>query len=248
MNIININNKVLSGSITINSADDLILLRADIDCEYDLRIDFSNGSTCYSNFVKRDNEYVTRLTLKEDNLKGNNVAYLYVVMSDGPLSENTNKIQVKLNKALIEKTIKKMYSDELVALKKDINELQRLVSALSSSKILQGINITNKAYVKKGMIPVAINDQGDYIACYPFVTNVQKVNNQEPINGLVNLDASMIEYKSDRTIREAIDEHVKAIVAQNNSIKQLTDTVKQLANRLDQLTIDFETYKNNGIL
>ena len=248
MNIININNKVLSGSFTVNSADDLVLLKTDIDCSYDLVLEFSNGSTAYSNFVKRDDEYITRLTLKEDNLKGSNTALLYVIMNDGPLSENTNKVQVKLNKALIEKTIKKMYSDELLTLRKDINELQRIVNSLSSSKILQGINITNSAYVQKGMIPVAVNDKGDYIACYPFVTNVQKVNNQEPINGLVNLDASMIEYKSDRTIREAIDEHVKAIVAQNNSIKQLTDTVKQLANRLDQLTIDFETYKNNGIL
>jgi len=238
----------LSGNILIDSPELAIDLVADKDCIYQAVLELQDGSVVPTIFSKIDNRYKAKLLITSDILQGLNKAHFYIVAINDGLSEKSNRLNVVCDISKIKESLKVVTTNEIADLQKQIAQLKKSVENLTASKIISGVKINNKDYIKPGMILIAIDDKGNFVAGYPFTDHVQKVNGQVPVDGLVNIDSSMINYKGQRTIEEAFDAHANAMVALNESLATIAETQKQIATRIASLEIEFETYKNNGIV
>lgn len=246
--MINYSKGKLTGTILINSAELFVDLTTDKDCTYQAVLELSDGSIISSIFTNVNQRYKAKLRITADILNLLNNVHFYLVAINEGLSEKSNRLPVDCDMLKIKQSIKLATSKEIEELQKQISSLKKTVESLTSSKIISGVNISNKQYIQPGMILIAVDNKGNFVAGYPFTDHVQKVNGQEPIDGLVNIDSSMINYKGQRTVEEAFDAQAAALSALNESLNTISETQKQIASRLANIEIEFETFKNNGIV
>ena len=246
--MINYSKGKLTGTILVNSAELFVDLTTDKDCTYQAVLELSDGSVISSIFTNVNQRYRAKLRITADILNLLNNVHFYLVAINEGLSEKSNRLPVDCDMLKIKQSIKLATSKEVEELQKQVSSLKKTVESLTSSKIISGVNISNKQYIQPGMILIAIDNKGNFVAGYPFTDHVQKVNGQTPIDGLVNIDSSMINYKGQRTVEEAFNAQAAALSALNESLNTISETQKQIASRLANIEIEFETFKNNGIV
>ena len=243
-NILSLNNEI------VNSANYILNLYADKkDVDYFGVIILADGAEKVYKFVATqiENKYTIRLNIMEEDLNSLSNVKIKIVSVSNVLKQTSNTIELPLDINAIKQTIKISNSREISNLKLEFNELKTKINNILTGKVLESLNIINKEYIKKGMIPVA-DDFGNWIATYPFVNIVTSVNNQEAINGSIILDANMIQYTQEKTIYRALRDISEAITALNNSVLTLTNQQKELNNKLNDVILEQESYKNSGII
>ena len=91
-------------------------------------------------------------------------------------------------------------------------------------------------------------DNGNFMAAYPFADIVTKVNGQQAVDGVVEIDASMIKYNTERTIKDQLIVISKAIKAQNDTIKTLAGQIDSLNTKVATLSVQLATHLDSGIV
>lgn len=247
--MLNISNKKLTVSDNrIKSSDTIINLTSDLDCSYIGVLRFIDGDQKIINFVKTEKDYQARLIITADDVKKLKASKFYVVMISGSLSQQTNTIEFEFDLELIKQSIKAAISNEILDIKKDLVALENKLNSLTKYGTLPGINIQNKELIKKGMIPVAIDDKGNFVAMYPFQDFVSEINGQKAANGSVVIDASMINYNRGKTIEQEMLDHANAIAALNRALVTLSDQVKKISQQAADIEKRLETHITNGII
>ena len=242
------NNLLTSDKFYIDTPDSIIELHADVtDCNYFGILTLTNGVTKTIQFVKFNTFFKARLSLYEEDLNFLQGATLKLLSVSSTFSKESNCIKPEFNINKIKITIKQNASKELSELKKEVLQLQNKLEALSLGKLVPAVNIANKDYIKPGMILVAIDD-GNFMAAYPFADIVTNVNGQTAVDGVVELDASMIKYTVERSIAQQLKVMGEAISAQNNLIVTISGELASLSQRVADLTIKLATHLDNGII
>jgi hypothetical protein len=242
------NNFLTSKPFTIDNSDFIIELYPDIiDCEYFGILTLSNKTTKTIQFIKFSTVFKARLSLSEEELPLlNNVSFkLLSVSSSFSKESNTIKLDLDINK--IKLTIKQSVSKELLEFKKSLAQLQSRIDALSLGKLVPSVNITNKDYIKPGMILVAV-DNGNFMAAYPFADVIKEVNGEHAVDGVVKIDASMIQYNIERSVEQQLKLIGEAVLNQNDTIKTLAGEIITLSQRVADISIKLETHLDNGII
>ena len=247
--MIKIIEKVLSYDGTqIKKSDSIIELTADVDCSYIGVFNFNDGSNKVITFDKIENVYQGRMIIRPEEIPLLKTAMFHIVMIDGPLNESSNVIKINFAIEQIKKDIKKSLSNDIETIYTEIAKINKIISSLKDGKVLDNVNIVNKEYIKKGMIPVAVDDKGNFIACFPFANNINCVNGQRAVNGVVNIDASMIKYIREMSIAEAIKNNSEALLKQNDLLNTVIEAQKDMMKHINELDIKLETHINNGII
>jgi hypothetical protein len=242
-------NKVLkTNAEEVTSADYILHLDSDTDAKILGKLIYPDGSTRIIEFVDNENDKISRVVTSEKEFKQLSNVKLQLILISGSMNESSNIEQLKFNKELVKTDIRKHFFTEYEEIKKELIALQEEIKTLSEGKIISKLNLINKNAIRKGMIPVAIDDNGNFAALYPFANNITKINGQCAANGVVVIDSSMIQYKTGKSIETALDDNADAARALANAVRELSNVITTLNSRVDELDIRLTQHINNGIV
>lgn len=242
------NKLTIQKDILIDSHDYTLILNADkTNCNYFGLITLSDKSIKTIQFTRIDTCLKARLVLSKEDLPLLDNSTFKLISASANLTQESNSIPISFDKDKINLTIKHQTSKEISELKRSVVALQDKIDALVLGKPITNVNIANKDYIQPGMTLIAIDNQ-TFIAAYPFVDIVKQVNGQTAVDGVVEIDASMIKYNTERTIEEQIKVIGKAIQTQNQTLKTISSELNVLSKKLADLTVKVETHLDNGII
>lgn len=243
------NKKLSYNNTVINSSISILDLVVDKDASVLGLLKLSNQSTLTINFVKvADNKYKGVLKLSKEHLPYLNKTTFRIVLTNSDYQEKSNIVELKFDLSKIKLAIASSISNELEELYTKINKLTDQLNYYIQGNILNNVTIKNQNYIKKGMVLTALDDKGNFVAEYPFNNLVSEINGQTAINGLVTLDASMIQYNSDKTVHSIISTLIATVEALNEFIKTLASNLSAVQHSLDILNIRFEQHLNDGVI
>lgn len=243
------NNLLKINSKNITSSDSIIKLESDIDASILGVLILSDGSKKVIEFIKADDCYLARLVITEEDIHLLSASKFHIELINAEFQKSSNFVTFKFNINAIKLDIKKRICDEYKEILTRFAKLESKVNDLKSSKVLDGVNIVNKDLIQPGMIPVAIDNKGNFVALYPFSNNISEVNGQHAVNGAVVIDASVIEYKlKGISVETALQNQADAIVALKNVLDEIVESQKELSKRLNNLDYKIEQHINNGII
>lgn len=242
-------NNILAGdSFKIDTPDYIFELKPDIiDCKYFGIITFPNNIVKTIQFVEFPNVFRARLHLTKEDLQNVHGATFKLLSVSASFSKESNQIPLVFDTNKIELLIKQETSKNILELNKKVADLESRIEALSLGKVVPNINITNKDYIKPGMVLVAI-DEGNFTAAYPFADIITEVNGQHAVDGVVQIEASMIKYNTERTIVDQFYYIAKAIQSQSEAVKTLANELSSIQKKLAELSIKVETHLDSGIV
>ena len=242
-------NNILSAEAhTIESPDYILNLQTDIpDCNYFGLLTLSNKVTKTLQFTKVNNIFKARLNLAEEDLNFLNNSSFKLVSISADFTKESNIVNLTFDINKIKLFVNQKTSKEIAEFRLQLEKLQEKLEALSLGKLVPNVNIANKDYIKPGMTLVAL-DNGNFMAAYPFADIIKVVNGQQAVDGVVEIDASMIKYNTGRTVEDQLKVLAEAITNVNSTIRTLTGEVKALSERLATLSMKVETHLDNGII
>jgi hypothetical protein len=242
------NNILSTESFVIDSHDSIITLTTDIpDCNYFGALILSNKVIKTLQFTKVNNTFKARLVVNKEELNFLDGVLFKLISVSTAFSKESNLVKFNFNKEKIALTVKQTISKEILEVQKRLTELNDRVNTLALNKIVPNVNIINKNLIKPGMMLVAV-DEGNFMAAYPFADIVTNVNGQQAVDGLVEIDASMIKYNQERTIKKQLEVLNAAFKAQLTAISTIQNELNKIKNDVGNLTIKVETHLDNGII
>lgn len=219
----------------IQSHDSIVTLHSDMDSTIVGVLTLSNGVTKTLCFIKENNLYKARLVITEEDLPYiNSNCTFYLIMVDGNTQKTSNVVDIKFDVAKIKKTIKLSASNDIKDIKVNLAQLtKRLEDVISKAPSFMVTSATpiNTAYVKPGMIPVAIDETGRCIFQYPFIDHVTEINGQKTVNNAILLTAKDIPIEQ-TDVDSAIKAHTDAIKELNNLMKTISSELKSTKNKV----------------
>ena len=235
-------------NFTITKHDYTITLTPDnLDCHYFGLITLGDKTTLTIQFKKVDSCFKARLVLTKETLEVLDNSCLKIISISSNFERESNSIPLYFDRENISLTVKRSASTELSELKRQILSLESKIDALSLGKPVTNIDIQNKECIKPGMTLVAIDNQ-TFVAAYPFVDIVKEVNGQVAVDGVVNIDSSMVKYNTERTVEDQMKIIGEAIKAQHNSLQIISSELTALSKKIADLTVKIETHLDNGII
>lgn len=233
----------------ITSADTTLTLQSDIEAPsiFGILI-LTNGVKKFIDFTLIDGIYKGRLVITSDELPYVKTSKFQLVFIDNEMEQKTNFVSFQYNIELIKKDIRLKVSDELEKLNVSIKKLESVVDSILTSKVIKELKVQNKDYIRPGMIPVAIDANGNCVMSYPFSNHIVEVNGQKATNGVVTVDASMIKYNLGKSVETSLDEHAEAIASIGAALLEISNSLKDIRQHIDEVDIRLSQHINNGII
>ena len=243
-------NKILSSDkeFIISDSDVIIKIESDIDCTMFGVFTLSDKSIKTIQFSKCNDGTKDILLLSELDLPLiDNVTFALHLTSDtGTFTSNSISVLFDISK--IKLNITRKTSVEMLETLKALNLLENKINSIVANHRLLGINISNLEYIKPGMIPVAIDDKGNFIAQYPFANVITNVNGQAAVDGVVNIDASMIKYTQEIMLDAYIKQLAESVKAVSEFATTISQTLRSTVESLQELRLKVETHLDNGLI
>lgn len=242
------NNILSAEAFEIDSPDFILTLQTDTpECIYFGALTLTNKIIKTIQFVKFNNLFKARLSLVEEDLQYLSGSTFKLILSSSSFTKDSNLISFNFNVNKIKLTIKQEVSKDVLELKQSLSTLQTRIDTLSLGKLVPNVSITNKDFIQPGMTLVAV-DKGNFTAAYPFADIIKIVNGQQAIDGVVEIDASMIKYNKERTIEEQFEAITNAIKSINSTLKTVIEEHKVLSEKVADLSIKLETHLDSGVI
>lgn len=232
----------------IKSSDSILRLEADIDATFIGVLALSNQSIKILNFIKTDKEYQARLVITTEDINYVKGSHFFIMIVDGYSQSKTNVVKFEFNLELIKQDIRVETSLEMQNLFTRMAQVESTVDAFTKGKVITKLNVLAKEYIKPGMVPMCIDSNGNCVMTYPYSNHITSVNGQKAANGVVEIDASMIQYKESKTIEEELTELTSAIVALNELASEVIKNQKEIRHLVDNLDIKLQSHINSGII
>jgi hypothetical protein len=238
-------NLSLDKDLIITDADTIIELNSDIDAIVFGLITLKDVTKSLQ-FVKVGNFYKGRLILTEEDLNNLQPTSLKLVLVSDIGTKHTNSVPITFNIDSINLSVKIKTSKDLIELTKTVKLLESKLNSVLSSHRLLDIKITNSDYIKPGMIPVAIDDKGNFVAQYPFADIITEVNGHTAIDGVVNIGADVIKYNQDMMLDAYIKQLAEVIKTINERVSTVSQTLASTIETLQDVRLKLETHLDNG--
>lgn len=235
----------------IVSNETIITLSTDLPKSVDIfgELFFENGTSLVIRFIAyKDNIFKATLNLTNSIKQHLPTSKFKLLIFDTGNYKSSNYIQLKFDLEKITFSSNKTNSDEIRNLYLKLTELESKFNHIVNGHIINSININNKDYIKAGMVLQALDDNGNFIATYPFADIVKEVNGVKAVNSSINLNASMIQYNQNKTIFTVIYEIIEALQAVNLTLNSQSTAIKQLQESINEVKIQLEKHLNDGIV
>jgi len=236
----------LQGSLEIREPDSKICLECDEHCSPIGVFTFPNGSVKCVQFVKNGESFVGRVLIGTRDAKEIGHSVFSVQMAGIGFSQRTNSIPVSVSTEAIERSLVDAESDEIVSLRAEIESLRSIVESLASGKNLARIEFPKGTPIEPGMVPIAIDSKGTFVAGHPFADVVKEVNGVKCSDGSITIDASMIEYAKGKSVAEYAAALAEAIEAEHKLTLAVMERVSALADQLNALELRVSARLDGG--
>ncbi len=242
--------KLLSGCI--ESSDNLVTIYTDdpVDATiYGRVILLPSKTEIVIQFTKHsDKVLASRIRIDPDLLSTIRAAKLYieVVSSSFNYTYPEYVLPVDLNK--IKQTNIATKYKEVKELKAQIRTLEETLKALTEGRALTKIHLQNTDLISPGMIPVAIDNKGNFVGAYPFNDMIKDINGVKPAGGSLILNAEHIRLNSNITLEEAWQTYLTTTGKILDFIIRVEAQIKDLNNRLSKIDLSISTHINTGII
>lgn len=209
----------------------------------------TNGSSIITKFFYyKDNVFKSKLSLSTQTKQYLLNSKFKLIVIDTGNHKTTNYVNLNFDLEKITFTFNNSASTDIKNLYLKVNELENKFNHLVGGHIIDSLPINNKEYIKAGMILQAIDDNGNFIATYPFADVVKDVNGVKAVNSSIILDASMIQYNQNKTIFSVVSEVIEALQAVNLTLKSQSSALKQLQEDINRVKLQLEKHLNDGIV
>lgn len=227
-------NKVLTIHKIIATANSIITLQTDTDCNYIGVLTLSNDCKKSFEFIKEGPLYKARLVILEEDLPYINKCSLHLVSITEDFSMESNKVSIEFDSLKVKRDIKISASNDIKDLKISVSKLSKKLDTVltkAPSFIVSPMTPINTAYIKPGMIPVSIDETGRCIFQYPFIDHVTEINGQKTVNNAILITAKDIPIEQ-TDVATAIKAHTDAIKELNNLMKTISSELKITKNKV----------------
>ena len=248
--MLTLKNNLLStdNNVIITSQDTVLELESDIDAILFGVFTLADKSLKNIQFIQTNKNKKARLLLSELDLHLlNNVSFAIHSVSDtGTLISNSIPVIFDVN--TIKLHITRKTSIEILDTIKALQLLESKINSIVANNRLLNINIANLDYIQPGMVPVAIDNKGNFVAQYPFANIITNVNGQTAVDGVVYIDASMIKYNQDTMLDSYIKQLAESIKALSDFATTISQTLFSTVQSLQELRLKVETHLDNGLI
>ena len=235
-------------NLIINNPDTILELTSDIDTLLFGVLTLSDGSIKTLQFINSDKIKKTRLFLTEADLPLLHKVNLTIHSVSDTGTSISNQIPVVFDINNISLNVSKNTSQELLTTLKELKLLENKINSIVANNRLLNINISNMDYIQPGMIPVAVDNKGNFVAQYPFANIVTKVNGQTAVDGVVSIDASMIQYNKEAMLDSYIKQLAESVKSVSEFVTTVSQTLMSTIESLQDLKLKVETHLDNGLI
>lgn len=218
-------------------------------------------TVCFGNTITRT---IVLKPLKADRYQGTlyiypeelpflatEVSFRIDIVSNG-FYKQSNTIPIKFDTDKIRPLVK---NNEYMRCTQCIREIYALKERLEhtlSGNTLKSIPLVKKSNIKPGMVPVAIDTHGNFVATFPFADVVKSINNVKPNSfaeeqGNIRLTTADIPHK-EQSLEKQIHKLEKDIVTLAKAHKELTAVLKQTLKELKEYKIKQETLPYTDVI
>ena len=246
-----LNNVLTYTEEPIVSKETVITLITDLTKDVDIfgELSFENGtSIIMAFFYDKNNVFKSKLNLANQSKQFLPSSKFKLIIFDTGNHKTSNYVQLKFDLEKLTFNSNKTSSEEIKDLYLKVAALESKLNHLVDGHIIDSLPINNKEYIKAGMMLQAIDDNGNFIATYPFADVVKDVNGVKAVNSSIILDASMIQYNQNKTIFSVISEVIEALQAVNLTLKSHSSALKQLQEDINGVKLQLEKHLNDGIV
>ena len=232
----------------ITKADSIISLEMveDVACFGILTL--SNEITKVIQFIRQGDSYKARLILLEEDIPYINDNILYLNLIDNSLVKKTDKIKLIFDSPTVQLNVKRKISKEIQELTMKIKDLENQISNLTKNHRLMGLKLPDLSYIKKGMIPVAADDKGNFIAAYPFEDSINKINGLDSVSREILITAKDIPFDETRSIADVMIALGLAINQVNLSVETLATLQQDLLAKLTEVELKLDEHLGTPII
>jgi hypothetical protein len=242
--------KLLSGRI--ESTDTLLIIQfnAAQDSAIFGRVTLLPSKTeVVTQFTKRTSTiYVARLRIDADILQNTKDASIVIEIVSGIFSKKLPKHALVVDEEKIKYSISATKHKEVQELKLKLREIQETLRLLTEGRALTKISLSNTDSVAPGMVPVAIDNKGNFVAMYPFNDMIKDINGITPIGSSLELKAEDILMESGMSIQEAWQSYIQTATKILNYITEVETQLSKINTKLADLETNLTTHLNTGVI
>jgi hypothetical protein len=200
-------------------------------------------------FTKRSSTiYVARLRIDADLLQHVEAATINMELVSSTFSKKFPKQELPVDKEKIKQATLAAKHKEVQELKLQLRALEETVRALTEGRALTKISLKNTDSIAPGMVPVAIDNKGNFIAAYPFNDMIKDINNVTPIGGSLRLMAEDIPMESGISIQEAWQSYIQTSTKILGYISAIEDQLSVINQKIKELDTNLTTHLNTGVI
>lgn len=242
--------KLLSGCIA--STDNLLTLHVAQSCDSTIfgRVTLLPSKIeLITQFTKRsDTIYAARLRIDIELLQKIEAATIHIEVISSVFHHNYPDQELRVDREKINSTSLAAKYKEVKELKLQLSNLEETLRALTEGRALTKLSLKNTDSIAPGMVPVAIDNKGNFIGAYPFNDMIKDINGVKPIGSSLKLTASDIPLSTGSTLEEAWKAHVDTDSHILKLIVSIEDQLSALNKRIKDFETKLATHLNTGII
>lgn len=234
--------------IVIDKADMTLDLEAPDDSTYFGVIKLGESVKKPVQFIKVLDRFKGRLIFDHEELKllpEDPEFYLEVISTT--FSKRSNSVRLKIDKKKMGLTAKKNLSEQCLSCMKEMQEINKRMENVIEGNVLKGLTIANRSMIRPGMVPVAIDSKGNFVATWPFADLVREVNGVRAFNETVTITPKEIPFK-EGTLQEYLVDVAKTVKEVSTFVGTIAEDVSALNKKLNDIILDVATLMDNDPL
>ena len=242
--------KILSGCIA--STDNLLTIHTEQEQDSTIfgRVTLMPIKTeIVVQFTKRNPTlFVARLRIDADLLQQVESATITIEVVSNIFSKKSTYQNLPVDRDKIKNFIVTAKNREVQELKLQIRSLEETLRSLTEGRALTKISLKNTDSIAPGMIPVSIDNKGNFVAAYPFNDMIKDINGVTPIGSSLKLVASDIPMDSGISIQQAWYEYINTITEVLNYLSAIEDQLSKVNEKIKTIETNLTTHLNTGVI
>lgn len=232
----------------LESSDTTLSLKAPDDAHYFGILKLREGVTKTLVFVKTQDKFKARLALDHEEFQLlPDEPEFHIEINASEFKKQSNTVVLKIDRDKMKLDLKRRSNKQYLECMREVKKVNEKLEHALNGNLLSGIKISNKNSIRTGMVPVAVDSKGNFVATRPFADIVREVNGIRAFNESIEITPKDIPFK-DKTLEKQLQDIGQTMVSLHKFTAELSDNLSELNKKLNELIIRFETHIDNDPL
>jgi hypothetical protein len=156
------------------------------------------------------------------------------------------KLNIAVDLRSIQRTNREQDIMKLIGL--DLTELRFRLDSYAKGFVKPNLPPYNKEYVKKGMVLMTIDDEGNAAFMFPFYDVIKEVNGVKANDQKLSLSAKNIPYAGDKSVADVLKDLLAAAKQSAENDKKISEALTKIAKSLGELEAKIIQEENRDVI